>query len=674
VSVSRIDVLNPEADISRALGGEINAVVCAPGTYSNSNTPCFELDQPLDTRFTTGTGLTEGAMFTLSGKADFTDIAFHGHPSQYYNLTFTLDFRVGFRSCLSVPMPPECANDLKQAVHFETFFEIETRKCPLGQIGDTTTTANERPCVCDRGYKSVSGSRCEACDPGKLGGQVGTYKDWRGQAECLMCPDVNMITECSNFTGCGQRYRGVGNYEEEFVRNSLNLCWCKPGYFRSSILYRYVPFRQTDKKCIASANNGWADVYPDGRTSPLSCRPEQDPYTFCYRENSPSPDIAELDDLCSTCGPDDDCDKDCESGACCSESTCLQYESIDRGKVWAFIDRGLADGDQSVDARTPSDMQTVDDASICTACLQIDGCENLNADAYDNEDATLLKPCGCQGDGFGLGTQSCGPLYRGLLCSTCIKGFYPDSSQMCVACPEARDYLIVLSIVIFGGGLAAYLWAVYGDVIELMFDPGTIKIVFSYLMVTGSVNSSVNVSMPDWLTNITETLKFDPSGVLKCLIQSFEYTFYHNLLIMATVPITTIWLADGFVAMGVAFLRISYTNKRKIAADDEELEKLEEEEDSAIYELQESANGMKSEFLIFVHPNITGLSSLFSLLSSVFSLLSCLLCPVSCVMSLMLCLLYHVSCVMSLVSCLLCYVSCIMSLVSCLLVWLCMAR
>ena len=35
---------------------------------------------------------------------------------------------------------------------------------------------------------------------GKLGVQVGTYKDWRGRAQCLSCPDVNMITECSNFT------------------------------------------------------------------------------------------------------------------------------------------------------------------------------------------------------------------------------------------------------------------------------------------------------------------------------------------------------------------------------------------------------------------------------------------------------------------------------------------
>jgi hypothetical protein len=37
-----------------------------------------------------------------------------------------------------------------------------------------------------------------------MGGQVGTYKDWRGRAACLQCPDVNMITECSNFTGCPQ--------------------------------------------------------------------------------------------------------------------------------------------------------------------------------------------------------------------------------------------------------------------------------------------------------------------------------------------------------------------------------------------------------------------------------------------------------------------------------------
>ena len=82
----------------------------------------------------------------------------------------------------------------------------------LLMIGDTTNQANERPCVCDRGYQSISTGQCEACLPGKMGGQVGTYKDWRGRAACLQCPDVNMITECSNFTGCPQRYRGDPDY------------------------------------------------------------------------------------------------------------------------------------------------------------------------------------------------------------------------------------------------------------------------------------------------------------------------------------------------------------------------------------------------------------------------------------------------------------------------------
>jgi hypothetical protein len=140
VKVSRIDVLN--AGIDRALGGELNAVVCgqrsAPNIFSNSENPCFEPDQPLDPRFTMGTGLTEGASFANTGKADFTDISFNGHPSQYYNLTFSLDFRVGFRKCRSEPRPAECGNDRKEAVSFSTSFVVEVKKCPLGQIGDTT--------------------------------------------------------------------------------------------------------------------------------------------------------------------------------------------------------------------------------------------------------------------------------------------------------------------------------------------------------------------------------------------------------------------------------------------------------------------------------------------------------------------------------------------------------
>ena len=51
--------------------------------------------------------------------------------------------------------------------------------------------------------------------------------------------------------------------------------------------------------------------------------------------------------------------------------------------------------------------------------------------------------------------------------------------------------------------------------------------------------------MPGWLEKISSTLKFDPAGVLKCLIQTFEYTFYHNVLLMAIIPPTTLLLANG---------------------------------------------------------------------------------------------------------------------------------
>ena len=74
---------------------------------------------------------------------------------------------------------------------------------------------------------------------------------------------------------------------------------------------------------------------------------------------------------------------------------------------------------------------------------------------------------------------------------------------------------------------------------------------------------------------------------------------------MATIPMLTIALANGYAAIGVAAIRISYDNKRRIAQDDEELEALEEEEKTAVYELTEAANGMKASFLIFVHPNVT---------------------------------------------------------------------
>ena len=61
--------------------------------------------------------------------------------------------------------------------------------------------------------------------------------------------------------------------QSSFVRNSLQLCWCKPGYFRVTMLYRYVPFRSQEQTCVADGNKGWVDVYEGGRERPLECRP-----------------------------------------------------------------------------------------------------------------------------------------------------------------------------------------------------------------------------------------------------------------------------------------------------------------------------------------------------------------------------------------------------------------
>ena len=627
VSLFRLD--SPaSAGPERALGGEFGAVRCPDGTFSTKAEPCFELDQPLNQRFTSGNGLTEGEMVMSTGKADFTDITFNGHPSQYYNVTFTLQYRVQFKACRQDPPPEACGTDLAQPVQFITFFTIETKQCPLGQIGDTTDTLNQRPCVCDRGYTEVSGGLCEACDPGKLSGETGTYKDWRGPAACQQCPDVNMITECSNFTGCGQRYND-DNIAMTFVPNSLQNCWCKAGYFRVSMLYQYVAFKTADKGCHyvptgstaedvlypdLVPNKGWVDVYDGGREKPLSCRPTKEPYEFCYKENSPSDSIAALQskgELCSTCSLEMKC-SECELGACCDEPVCLEYEHVDRGRIWSSIARSFNPGDSAKDPRPPESQQTVNDGPdgqgpmICTQCPHQEACDEANKEALEKEDPSLLEPCGCQGDGFGLGTQSCGPLYRGLLCSTCIKGFYPDANGRCVRCPGSNDYLLAAGYIILGGSVLGYLWAKYGDAIELMFDPGLIKVIISYLMVTGSVNSGMGVpGLPDWAVRITETLKFDPSGVLKCLIQAFEYTFYHNVVLMATVPYVASLLMRGLTAVVVSIIKVTYINKRKIAQDDEELEALEEEEAKQCYEVAESINGMMFEFLIFVHPNIT---------------------------------------------------------------------
>jgi hypothetical protein len=44
--------------VDRVLGGELNAVVCAASTFSDVHSPKCIVDQPLDARFTMGTGMS----------------------------------------------------------------------------------------------------------------------------------------------------------------------------------------------------------------------------------------------------------------------------------------------------------------------------------------------------------------------------------------------------------------------------------------------------------------------------------------------------------------------------------------------------------------------------------------------------------------------------------------
>ena len=53
-----------------------------------------------------------------------------------------------------------------------------------------------------------------------------------------------------------------------------------------------------------------------------------------------------------------------------------------------------------------------------------------------------------------------------------------------------QEYAFTAAIVVVGGSIVLYLFIKYKDIIELFLDVGTIKVVLSYLMVTGSVSTS----------------------------------------------------------------------------------------------------------------------------------------------------------------------------------------
>ena len=195
-----------------------------------------------------------------------------------------------------------------------------------------------------------------------------------------------------------------------------------------------------------------------------------------------------------------------------------------------------------------------------------------------------------------------------MLCATCVQGYYPDSAGLCQKCATPETMAQTTAIVLVVGGIVGYLYVKYQDVLELFLDVGTLKIVLSYLMVTGSVSTSYNVQMPGFFKSFSSYanyVKFDPTSTLACLIMQFEFTFYHNVLLQATIPFVAFILVRGLVMLGLSQIRISYNNRRRIAQDDDELEYLENQEEKDRINLNEKATGLASEFLIFVHPNIT---------------------------------------------------------------------
>lgn len=112
-------------------------------------TACFEADMPLHRNYERGVGLQDRVEFRSAenGMAVFSDIQFIGHPSQQYNITFTV-----------VNLGNE---QLVGPKTLSTSWLVDFTSCPCGQLGTW-----DRKCECARGFEVGGASGCARCDGG----------------------------------------------------------------------------------------------------------------------------------------------------------------------------------------------------------------------------------------------------------------------------------------------------------------------------------------------------------------------------------------------------------------------------------------------------------------------------------------------------------------------------
>jgi predicted outer membrane repeat protein len=258
-------------------------------------------------------------------------------------------------------------------------------------------------------------------------------------------------------------------------------------------------------------------------------------------------------------------------------------------------------------------IDNVERDTICKDCTNVVGVRSCQSNyieieskywrQYDNSETVLsCLPYlnGCNG-GFETGDKSCRHGYRGILCASCIDGYYSDGVQ-CIQCnntakhftPIAIFYLcigglfvMILCIHLMSINVFKYdLFAFTRESIERFNSKIIIqlRIVITTYQVVGSIQYALIAQFPylfSKLTVIVTAFYFNISALFPFGCQYSKYDFIATMILWTTLPM--IFLCLLFIVFIVEY-------KRRI-------KKLIDEND--IYEREVIYDEVKNKYLFF---------------------------------------------------------------------------
>ena len=236
-----------------------------------------------------------------------------------------------------------------------------------------------------------------------------------------------------------------------------------------------------------------------------------------------------------------------------------------------------------------------------------DTCSNLGAN-----NPKICTKCrsltGCRGDKFGVGIQGCAQNYKGIMCALCDRGFYSQTNGDCSPCPSNDQVVLTISLITVGLVVGGAIALRYMSLIKMLADPPSVKIFAAYLIITSSVSTSYQVDLPkdyESYQGQTSFIQLDIQGVLYCMIQEFEFTYYHNIVLQASLPFVVSFLALAALTFRFSMIQTHFDAKRRQDRKGLLTDKINTQEEAAKINAQEMIISGASQALVLIHPTVT---------------------------------------------------------------------